>query len=200
MDWFALKSPNLWGDYGDVLISGYYRREEDGPVQLHRAGPFLPPLSMPWSSVGGNRVIVSDEFRTELMKAEFNELNFRSALKSRIVRLDWHLWNSSADVPPEYPANGEPENYIWEQPHDESTANEMSDAWELLFPVSSVTYENDPDDEGTSLMVMEKREYPRWFLTRKEWGDVVVSPPVRDWLESRIPDWVRFEPLQYKIA
>jgi hypothetical protein len=200
MDWFVLETPKLWGDYGDVLISGYYRREGDGPVELHRAGPFLPPLSMPWSSVGGWRVIVSDEFRTELMEAEFNELEFRSANKSRIIRLEWHLWNRSADAPPQYPDEGEPENYIWEQPHDESAANKMPDAWELIIPVSSVTYQDDPEDDGARLMVMENREYPRWFRTRKEWGPVVVSPSVRDWLESRIPEWVRFEPLHCKIA
>jgi hypothetical protein len=76
MEWFVLKKPKLWGDYGNVLIGGYYRREDDGPLQLHRAGPFLPPLSMPWSSVAGPRVIVSDDFRNDLIDADFNELEF----------------------------------------------------------------------------------------------------------------------------
>jgi hypothetical protein len=103
MDWFVLEKPKLWGDYGDVLIGGYYRRDDNGTVQLHRAGPFLPPLSIPWSSVGGPRVIVSDEFRNDLMDAGFNELEFRSTIKNRIIRLDWHSWNRTANAPPEYP-------------------------------------------------------------------------------------------------
>jgi ribosomal protein L39E len=121
-------------------------------------------------------------------------------IKNRIIRFDWHLWDRTAGAPPEYPDEGEPENYIWEEPHDKSTADDMPDAWELLIPVSNVTYQGDPDDDGPLLTVMENRDYPRWFRTRKEWGDVVVSPSVRDWLESRIPEWVRFERLHYKIA
>ena len=201
MNWFVLKQTKLWGDYGDVLINGYYRRDGDGHMQLHRAGPFLPPLSMPWSSVGGPAIIVSDDFRQALIRAGFNELKFKSVTKSRIIRLNWHEWDLTADSPPEYPDGGEPEHYIWEQPHDELAATEMQVAWELMIPVSSVRYEGtEPDGDGPQLTIMEDREYPRWFRTRTEWGDVVVSSTVRDWVESQVGKWVRHEPLTYKIA
>jgi hypothetical protein len=89
MDWFCLKPRELWGGYGDVLISGFYTRAKGGPLRLHRAGPFLPPLSFPWGA-SGNRIVVSDGFREALVRGGFVELVFREASKDRIVALSWH--------------------------------------------------------------------------------------------------------------
>ena len=145
---------------------------------------------------------MSDNFKTTLASSGFDELKFRRAIKWKIVRKPWHEWDLAADNPQEMP-NNEPSDYVWGRIPNLLTALQMERCWELILPVSQMEYQSvDPDDEDSpNEAVMRKGfEYPRWFYTRKEYGDIVVSPPVRDWLQSTIPEWVQFEPLRYTIA
>jgi hypothetical protein len=201
---FVLKPRKLWGDYGSVLLSGYCCRGEDGPLLLHRAGPFLPPVSFPWDLVGGWHMVVSDEFRGQLERA-FPELHFRAAAKNRIVRLDWHTWDRTAAEPRRYPGSGEPEDYIWDKPHDQRAAEQMPPAWEVLAPVVPLTYEQHEsaeDEVVTPLRAVLQRgqQYPRWFSSADEFGDAVVDSAVRDWLRATVGEWLAFEPLRWRFA
>src|SRR5262245_45476889 len=66
---WIVEQRKLWGDYGDVLISGYARRETDeGPLSLHRTGPFLPPVSFPFitNMPAGRAVVLSAPFKQAL--------------------------------------------------------------------------------------------------------------------------------------
>ena len=64
---WVVSQRNLWGDYGDVLINGYADRDEQGRLLLHRAGPFVPPVSFPLVTRRFSRaVVVSEVFRGEL--------------------------------------------------------------------------------------------------------------------------------------
>jgi hypothetical protein len=110
---WAIEQRNLWGDYGSILISGSaHRLSESGPLLLHRAGPFLPPISFPWLRAGGHRIVVSEAFRRDLEHSGFAGLRFGPAAKARIVKLPWHEWDRTADRPKQYPPGGEPEEYI----------------------------------------------------------------------------------------
>ena len=195
MEWSCLKPLRLWGDYGAVLAGGYYRRDDAGLLRLHRAGPFLPPISFPWGPEG-RLVVVSDEFRAAVQGAGFPGIQFREAVKDRIVALDWHTWNRSAADPRQFPPSGEPEEYIWDEPHDPRAARQMPLAWELIAPLIEAEYEEIPELQHElvppSRAVLPRREYPPWFGTLPEYGDQVLAPEAREWVERAGGEWVRF--------
>ncbi len=203
MDLSCLKPVRLWGDYGSVLAGGYYRRDDAGRLCLHRAGPFLPPISFPWG-LEGHRAVVSDEFRTALQEAGFDGIQFREAVKDRIVALDWHTWDRSAASPRRHPPGGEPEDYIWDKPHAPRAAQQMPPAWELVAPLIEAGYEDIPELQHELVpplrAILPRREYPAWFRTRAEYGDQVLSPEARAWVERAAGEWVSFEPLRWRYA
>jgi hypothetical protein len=114
-----------WGDYYDILLNGMscHLDRTEGLIQLERTGPFVPPISFP----GISDIVVTDAFRRQLEASGLSGLRFQPVIKRRIVRLDWHLWDSGVEEPAEYPADGEPESYILERSHSASTANQIGD-------------------------------------------------------------------------
>lgn len=194
---WVVEQRSLWGDLGTVLISGYARRESaNAPVRLHRAGPFLPPISFPWLPVGGSPMIVSQEFRQVLEGRNIPGLQFRPAIKDCIVRLPWHEWDRTAKEPAQYPRR-EPEDYIRGKKHHPRTAEQMLDAWELLPPVVPVQIDRMEDEYGGFLdrfrAHADRVEYPAFFANRADnYANLVVDEPIRQWLQKQIGEWVRF--------
>lgn len=128
-----LQQARLWGDYGDVLISGYATRDKNTKrMLLHRAGPFAPPIFFPYGSLSGASIIVTQSFRAELESSGLDGLQFRPAVKNRIIDYAWHTWDRRAPNPAEYPESGGPEDYIWDGEHSRSAAAEMEELWEVL--------------------------------------------------------------------
>jgi hypothetical protein len=203
MEWFCLRPRNLWGDYGTVLVSGYYKRDPGGRLLLHRAGPFLPPVSFPWGPEG-HRLVVSDDFRRALIAAGYTDLEFREAVKDRIVPLDWHTWDRSAATPPRHPPGGEPEEYIWDKRHSRGAAEQMPPAWEVVPPLIRLECEDIPELQHELVpplrWVLPRREFPRWFRSREEYGDQILAPEARAWVEQAAAEWVSFEPLRWRFA
>jgi hypothetical protein len=195
---WVVEQRELWGDYGSVLISGYARRELPGsPLLLHRAGPFLPPISFPWLSAGGHCIIVSDEFRQSLEGQGIAGLGFRAAVKHRIVALPWHEWDRTAEAPEEYPREGEPENYIWDESHDTGAADQMPVAWELQPPVAPLRTERVEDPRGGYLdkfiAYPERSDYPGFFASRcDQYSDLVVGESDRLWIQGQVGEWIKF--------
>jgi hypothetical protein len=194
---WVVEQCKLWGDYGSILVSGFGHRESKGsPLLLHRAGPFFPPISFPWLKSGGHRIVVSGDFRRELEQSRFAGLRFERAVKDQIILLPWHLWDLSADKPERYPPGGEPGDYIWDKPHSPLMAAMMPEAWELLPPLVPLRLEQLEDPEGgyldKFLAHSAEETYPSMFLSRHEYGNLVVDDVGREWLEGRAKEWVRF--------
>jgi hypothetical protein len=117
-----------WGDYGDMLVHGVAQRPvEDGDLELQRTGPYVPRVSFP----GICDVVVVEEIRGRL-QSHLPDLVFRRVRKSRLVRLNWHEWDTTEEEPLICPESGEPEDYILGQPHDEALESEIGDLWELV--------------------------------------------------------------------
>ncbi len=195
MKLFVIEQRDLWGDYGHALISGYIKRGgPDSPLLLHRAGPFLPPISFPWSSTLGRRVIVADDFRDELEKAGFPGLQFRLAVKDRIVRLPWEHWDRTASEPEHFPPGGEPEGFVWHGTHDARAADGMPDAWELLPPVVTMKFLRAKGPDGHYLDRFHASpkldDHPPLFSNREGWGELVVGEAARGWFEERVGEWI----------
>jgi len=193
---------NLWGDFGDALISGYARREtDDGPLSLHRTGPFLPPISFPWiTNTGGQGVVVSAEVKRQLETLELPGVTFREAAKARIIPLAWERWDRSSPVPGVPPDGGEPENYIWEKTHDADSAAKMSRAYELVAPVGPVSVDQVEDPEWGYLDEFKAQTIPAEVppITRSHptHGHLVVNQRMKAWLGENAGEWVRFSPVR----
>jgi hypothetical protein len=193
---------NLWGDFGDALISGDARREtDDGPLSLHRTGPFLPPISFPWiTNTGGYAVVVTSEFKQQLEELKLPDVTFREAAKTRIIPLAWERWDRSSRVPRVPPDEGEPENYIEDKAHDPNSAAKMSRAFELVAPVGPVGVDQVEDPEWGYLDEFEAETIPAEVppITRSHptHGRLVVNEWMKAWLGDNAGEWVRFSPVR----
>jgi hypothetical protein len=203
--YWVVEQRRLWGDYGDILISGYARyNADDGLLDLHRTGPFLPPIFFPWLTLGGHTPVVSEEFKNELEQFESDDIQFDPARNSRIIRLAWEKWNIAADGPEIYPETGEPEDYIWEKLHDAECAAAMQNAYELLLPLWPVNIRRRQDaeerflDEFYSEVKCNLNLAPPLFCDREYGGYMVVSDSIKVWLISKVGEWVRFAPVQFE--
>jgi hypothetical protein len=199
----VLEQRRLWSDYGLALISGYARRSPlEGILHLRRAGPFLPPITFPYSSVEGCRLVVSVAFRSLLEGAGFPGLGFRPVVKKQIVRLDWHRWDLTAEGPKEYPPGDEPSNYIDEMPHDPVAFAAMPEAWELLPPIVPlrITQIEDPKRGflDSYLAYPDQEDYPPLFRDRERYDCVVVNSTARSWFERNAGEWVVFRDVELR--
>jgi hypothetical protein len=198
LEWYELKPSSLrWGDYGTVLTSGYYDRDGQGALLLNRAGPFIPPISLParYGYGGQRRTVVTSEFRDLLVQCGlFETLDFRPVIKKRIVALSWHLWDRSAPQPPQYPPGGEPESYIRRRRHNPSAADEMGDVWEVVPPLIPLQFKLEPE----LVAIMPHRHYPIWFCGHQETGAQIISTPGKEFISKHAGEWVRFEPLRWR--
>jgi len=194
---WVVEQRNLWGDLGAILQSGMARREaSSGPLKLERTGPFLPPLSTPWFGPEGSRVVVSDVLRCHLEGAGFAGLRFCAVAYSRVVRLNWHAWDLSAEEPAEYPKWGEPGSYIEDQAHDLVATAAMPAAWELLGPIFPLLLERLESPDGGYLDQFQTKgatvAHPHLFLSRPTYGELVVDETGRELLTRHAGEWVRF--------
>ena len=184
----------LWG-FADVLMAGFAGRGyPDGPLHLHRTGAFLPPITFPYNSVLGHLTVVSDDFRGELERSLFRELRFVPAVKARIIGLAWDEWDLSSDQPEVFPEN-DPEDYIWDMPHEPMVAARMPDVWELvppLFPLRTEWIEktNRTPEKIRGYPTLTDR-FPSIFLSHRS-GHLIVDRNVRDWFQCRVAEWVEF--------
>lgn len=199
---WVVEPRKLWGDYGDVLISGYARREtDDGPLSLHRTGPFLPPISFPWiTNKAGRAVVVSAEFKKQLESLNPPGILFREAGKSRIIPLAWEKWDLGASDPAKYPDESEPENYVWEKKHNMACAAKMSAAYELVPSVGPVDVDPVEDPRGGYLDEFTAAaipgDVPSIARSHPTHGKVVVDNQMKAWLEKHAGEWVRFSPVR----
>ena len=164
----------LWGDYGNILISGLVDRDEtSGLLLIERTGPFVPPIS-----IGGlhSPVVVTDAFRRELEGSGLTGFGFQPVVKQRIVRLAWERWDRSAAEPAEYPAEGEPENYVLGRQHDAELAEAIGPLWELLVKSEDVVLGQ-----------------PDFLRDTRYFSSVYVSAAAHRWLATRAGEWLRFE-------
>lgn len=201
MNLFVLKQFELWGDYGDVLISGYYRKERrDSAALLHRAGAFLPPISFPYCTPG-EIVVISDELKSALEVFAAGRVRFREAIFNQIVPVDWHTWDRNAPKPKCRPVGGEPENYLMDQKHSEETARRMAPAWEVVldeFPIVFAHWLDSADgvsNDAQDILLIEN-SFSGGFFRSSFGGPAIVDDAMKDWLQARVPGWVSFQPLQ----
>jgi hypothetical protein len=181
-----------WGDYGDILQHGMTAHLErtGGLLSLERTGPYMPPITFP----GIGDIVLTTSGRRLLEASGLSGFTFRPVHKTRIVDLAWNQWDLTKDEPPQYPASGEPEDYILERPANARIAREMGDIWELVIPVTA--------------KIGRPREnvqtFHELYVLRDSWngddifcGDGYRNPiftqRAKDWVERNFGAYAQFE-------
>ena len=122
-----------WGDFGRILrhgMSAHLEREggEGGAIRLERAGPYVPPITLP----GIRDLIVTDEVKRSMESAGFRGVAVLRVTLERIVDLPCHEWDWKAPNPEFFPDDGEPETYILGREHSTELAEQMGPLWEVV--------------------------------------------------------------------
>jgi hypothetical protein len=193
---YRIKSRQLWGDYGSILVRGMtdHLGRKDGLVQLERTAPFVPSLSFP----GLHDVVATDDFRKRLESSRLGPLQFRPVIKARIVEYHWHNWDLHTEEPKEFP-DGEPADYILARPHSPKMTTQIGDIWEVELR------------QGAHVELIGTKPYREIRIIESTWNadhfflaknpDIpddfglytIVTDTGKAWLEEHTGDWVRFE-------
>jgi hypothetical protein len=194
MSVYVLRQPEFpWGDYSAILVSGMtaHLGRKDGLLQLERTGPFVPPISMP----GIGDIVVTGQFKVQMEASGLTGFLFRPVIKKHIVHLEWDKWDSEALEPPMYPQTGEPEDYILLEPHSPSLADNMESLWEIVLQqsASAERIQVGPRSWDVSTRLVLSSWDGADLFRAKDAGYNYVSARAKQWLEKRIPEWVRFE-------
>lgn len=190
MRFFSLeRCPPAWGDYGDILHHGMaWRDEKDCLLRLERTGPLVSSITLP----GISNIVVTDSFRADLETSNLTGISYRPLIKHQIVNLDWSDWTS--EEPGFYPESGEPEAYIYDEPHSPEAADQMPVLWELVVDETAhVQRTEDPSaDFGVVLNLKEETWNGDDFFRAPEVGFTFVSERAKTWLEAHAKNLVDF--------
>jgi hypothetical protein len=171
-----------WGDYGQILTHGmtsHLERTSDGRLQLERVGPSVPPIFFP----GIGDIVVTNRFKLELQTSGLVGIAFRLVHKAHIVELDWLGWDVTAELPPEPPETGEPEDYVLERPHSESVSEAVGELWELLLPTDAKVERRSLPDGRIEIALM-LNTWKRADLFHAEGvGYTYASEGAQDWFQ-----------------
>ncbi|MCW1921873.1 hypothetical protein OKA05_04875 [Luteolibacter arcticus] len=108
--YLKLSQRPLWGDYGDVLISGEAELDDDRFL-LTRTIPFVPPVFFPLVPGHGNICVTSREAAGRFAEAAPVESTLPAFVGIGFA-IDWHTWDLDAEDPQEYPEDGDPDSYF----------------------------------------------------------------------------------------
>ena len=183
-----------WGDYGDILCNGLCLNSEEEPLRLGRAGPSMPPISFP---VASRSIVVTDEARQQLTQTGISGIGeFRPAIIEKAVAINWAEWNKAKQLDGDkLPFNGEPEEFILHNAHDESVAAILGKLW-VWHPsrIGKVLRSSDGVEiEG----VLGKADVFR--LNDPSWKRTIVSERGKENLSRLFSEWISFERLNGRI-
>lgn len=194
---YFLRQREYWSGYGGIPIHGYAGcRTSEGNLALCRTGPFLPPMTLLNSDV-----LVSTEFRDELIHSGLGEFNFRPVDLVRVVELNWHLWDRTLENPPEFPDGDQLEDYIDAKPESEMARRAIGSVWEIESAIEGFyTFAKGvrPDDDG--YLALCDSDHARHHMFRailhdSQWPGTertIVDDVAVRWLESRVGEWITF--------
>ena len=79
-------------------------------------------------------MVVTAAVHAKLCDADFCGYLFREVEPRRVVQLNWEHWDPNADDPGEYPASGEPEDYLLCGRHSSNAADSLPTLYEMHVP------------------------------------------------------------------
>ncbi len=177
-----------WGGIADIALKGWCIRGQGGVLEITRAGPFVPPISLPESDMGRMiwEVIVTDELRKMLETSGLSGFTFQPVVKKHIISMEWEKWALTETGPPEPLATDEFVDYFSNQTHDPQVASGIGNLWEMRLDFHAALK---PDGEVVHW------DGADWFRVKDPTQDtdyIYVSDEARRWLQQTVPAWVTF--------
>ena len=129
-----------WGDYGEILFSGYNSRDKNtGNFYVSRTAPFLPCI---YRDSREAFLFIAETLKTKLEQSSLKGFVFQQAIKDKIVSLAWEKWDLSAKEPAIYPSGDmDAEEYIIRRKHNPQLAETMENIWTIIFPTQGLVTE-----------------------------------------------------------
>lgn len=194
MSTYSLGNPPIpswgsdWGGIAEIALKGWCIRGQDGLLELTRAGPFVPPISLPESDMGRMiwEVVVTDDFKRLLEISGLSGFTFRPIRKRHIIRMEWEKWVLSEVEPPESFETHEPIDYFSSQPHDLQIASEIGRLWEMRLGFHAEL------EFGTGLVGWDGTDWFRVKDPMQATDYIYVSQKAKLWLQQIVPEWVTF--------
>ena len=151
----------------------------------------MPPISMP----GISSIVVTESLKAKLETLGLTSFTFQPVIKKHIVHLEWEKWDKEAPEPPMYPETGEPEDYIFLQPHSLSLASGMEPLWEMVLEqtASVERVQVGPRSWDVNIYLVLSSWNGSDFFRAKGVGYNYVSERAKQWLEQEVPEWIGFE-------
>ncbi len=187
-----------WGDWGDILWSGFAPFDETTHrTYVERTGPFTPPLY-----IASSRFIFTDAAKQDYEKAGLGSLNFPYTLEKRkIVRIEWASWDKSQSFHAYVEDVMEPEDLIEGHPHDPELAQAMANLW-LAEPQHEIHIAIDrdtPSRNRSDYLSLRSQPPDDWdFMAGIGYGGFFISQRVKDWLDEHYSECFETFPIQYK--
>lgn len=184
---------NAWGDYGSMLGNGLcLSRWCDLPLRLARTGPFVPPISFPLAS---KLVVVTDSIKERLEAGGLKGVGeFQRVILEKVVSIPWENWDWQNRVPGELlPYNGEPEEYILHNPHNEEAAAKVGALWTWHPEQVGTVVRSDGPLRLEGLSNLDREVF---CLSDTGYRSIFVTERGRSVLEEILGDWVSFKPVE----
>jgi len=181
-----------WGDYNDILQHGMTAHLERtrGLLSLERTGPYIPPITYP----GIGDVLLTTDARKMLESSGLSGFTFQPVYKARIVALNWNYWDLKLNEPPQFPASGEPEDYILDRPTSSSAADAMGDVWELVVPVTAkIGRARESVQSFRELYVLRDSWNGADIFRGEGYRSPLVTARAKAWIEEHFARYVLFE-------
>jgi hypothetical protein len=184
--------PSGWGDYGHILQHGMaaHSPRADGRLALERAGPYLPPITLP----GIGDIVLTSEAQKLLESSALSGFSFLPVEKTLVVELHWETWNLDAEKPAEFPESGEPEDYILGKPHSPNAATELGELWEIVVPSTATILRPTSVVSSYKELRIDLTTWNGSDLFRGEgYGAILFSERARDWFRGNWGRYVQFD-------
>jgi hypothetical protein len=121
-----------WGDYGDVLWSGFADRDSNGHIVIERAGPFTPSI---YATL--NFFICTRKMELPLRKSGIRGVDFIPVEKRKIVHVDWQNFPAASDIHDLFPDINEPDELLTALKNDGHLRARMPE-YRAIMPTSSI--------------------------------------------------------------
>lgn len=177
-----------WGDWSDVLWSGFAPHDEESNlVYVERSGPFVPAIY----EADGN-LIFTDKAK-ECYNTYFpNSLIFPYTLEKRkIVNIDWQSWNKDEFYNKVIEEVSEPEDIIENSLHDDEIATSIGSLWLAKTTVSIhlEVQKNSKSENPSDFIFLQNSPQQEWhFMEGIEYKAYFIGSKVKKWLDDNFPE------------
>lgn len=191
---------NSWGDWGEILWAGFAPWDDNSNlVYIERTGPFTPSIY-----IADGNLIISNEVKLKLEHSSLKGISFSYKLeKKKIVNIDWSNWDKNENISSYVDDIHEPEDIIYNNPHDSWTMKNMPDLWlgEIDNRIHLILDRSKKTSNPSDYIYIEngyKNESNIDFFMGIERIGYFITPKAKEWMEKNCPNCFDFFPIEQK--